>query len=100
MVAKTSRLDLRLTDEQRAVIERAAELSGTTLSGWAVSCLTTTAREQVATANTIVLPAAAFDEFVRMLEEPWDTTAMDEFMARKPVWETPEWDEIRRKARA
>ncbi|MBC7032500.1 DUF1778 domain-containing protein, partial [Salmonella enterica subsp. enterica serovar Enteritidis] len=31
---KTSRLDIRLTDAQRQPIERAAELTGSTLTQW------------------------------------------------------------------
>ena len=37
MGAKTAQLDLRLTDDQKDMIEQASQLAGTTINGWAVS---------------------------------------------------------------
>ena len=41
---KTSRLDIRLTDAQRQLIERAAELTGSTLTQWTARHLLESAR--------------------------------------------------------
>ncbi len=89
MAPKTSRLDLRLTDEQRRAIERAAELSGSTISGWAVSRLSSAAWQEVAAAQSTTLPADAFEAFLTMLDAPEDPR-MAELLSRTPSWEQQE----------
>lgn len=44
---KTSRLDIRLTDAQRQLIERAAELTGSTLTQWTARHLLESARKDI-----------------------------------------------------
>ncbi|MCL2464852.1 MAG: DUF1778 domain-containing protein [Micrococcales bacterium] len=86
MATKTSRLDLRLTDEQRRVVERAAEISGSTISGWSISRLTSAAWDELAAVRATTLPDEAFDQFLTMLDAPEDPR-MAELLARAPVWD-------------
>ena len=86
MSGKTARLDLRLTDDQRAVINHASELAGTTVSGWAVSRLFSAARQEVVDSTVTAVPQAAWDDFLAVLGAPWDEPTT-ELMSRTPVWE-------------
>lgn len=67
-MAKTDRLDLRLTSEQKATIERAAQIEGTTASGYAVTVVMERATETIYRSKTLTLPGQAWDEFVRALD--------------------------------
>ena len=71
---KTSRLDLRLTDEEKRQIERAAALSGISMSQWSISCLLDRARELILESRSIHLSDEAFDKFSQMLDEPMPTS--------------------------
>ena len=68
-MGKTARLDLRLTPEQKTLIEQAAAIEGTTAAGFAVTTLTERAAETVYRAQIVILPAAAWEEFVRAVDE-------------------------------
>lgn len=83
---KEARLDLRLTRDQRSVIERAAQLSGSTMTGWAVSTLSSIARREVATQATTCIPAAEWEAFLHLLEGPV-APEMTELINRTPVWD-------------
>jgi len=85
MATRTDRLDLRLTPDQRRAIERAAELSGSTLTGWAVNRLATVANAELAAAQETRLSDVAFDQFLSMLDAPEDPQ-MAALLARTPVW--------------
>lgn len=67
-MAKTERLDLRLSAEQKETIEKAAILEGTTVSGFTVAAVMDRAHEALYRAGTLTLPAQAWDEFVRILD--------------------------------
>ena len=82
---KTSRLDIRLTDEQRAMIERAASLTGSTLTQWTAQHLLEAARLDIEKETTLRLNAESFDAFVDTLDEPIPAAAK-ELMARDPQW--------------
>lgn len=73
---KQCRMDVRLTQSQRAAYERAASLKGQTLTQWATSHLDENARRDI---------EAAFDEFCAMLDAPMPK-AMQDLLARKTVW--------------
>jgi len=85
MAIRTDRLDLRLTPDQRRAIERAAELSGSTLTGWAVNRLATAANAELAAAQVTQLSDRAFDQFISMLDAPEDPR-MAALQARTPAW--------------
>jgi uncharacterized protein (DUF1778 family) len=85
VATKTARLDLRLTETQRRAVTEAAELTGSTVSGWAVSRLTESAFNELAAARTTLLPSDAFEAFLEMLDAPEDPR-MAELLARTPIW--------------
>lgn len=82
---KQCRMDVRLTQSQRAAYERAASLKGQTLTQWATAHLDENARRDIETATTTVLSDSAFDEFCAMLDAPMPK-AMQDLLARKAVW--------------
>ena len=67
---KTSRLNLRLDDREDAIIRRAAEETGTNVSEFVVSAATSEAERALADARRVTLDAAAWDEFVAILDRP------------------------------
>ncbi|MBM6699363.1 DUF1778 domain-containing protein [Bifidobacterium pullorum subsp. saeculare] len=67
---KTSRFEMRLTEQQRATIERAAATRGLTLSHWAINNLMDDAHRDIREGNTIYLSDEAYDDFVKALDEP------------------------------
>lgn len=83
---KTSRIDLRMTDEQKRQIESAAALCGMNVSQWSIDRLLDSARNDIAKARTTSLSNEAFDEFARQLTEPVDPT-FKAFAERKSIWE-------------
>ena len=82
---KTSRLDIRLTEEQRDLIERAAALTGSTLTQWTAQHLLEAARLDIEKETTLRLDAQSFEAFIRALEEPAPDAAR-ELMSRDPQW--------------
>lgn len=83
---KDSRLDLRMTEEQKGLIARAAEVQGLSLSQWSIDRLVTAAREDIASAGSLVVDAASFEKLLARLDAPRDAR-FDAFMAEKTVWD-------------
>lgn len=79
-------MDLYLTKQQHASYERAAELSGKTLTQWATTHLDESAWLDINNAPTTYLSPEAFDTFCEMLEEPLPD-ALKQFLASKTIWE-------------
>lgn len=69
---KSSRLDLRMSDEQKRQIEEAAYINGMSVSQWSMARLMESARKDIAEQASMRLSAEAFDEFARMLDGPAD----------------------------
>ena len=67
---KTSRLDLRMTDDQKRQIEAAARIDGVSVSQWSISHLLESARRAIADQSAMRLSSEAFDGFARLLDEP------------------------------
>ena len=86
MAEKTARLDLRLTEPQKQLIEQAAEISGSTLAGFAVSQLMDAASQVVTRARSVTLNTEDWDMFVAALESP-DEQTWTELKTMTPVWE-------------
>lgn len=80
-----ARLDMRMSDEQRGEIERAAALKGMTLTQWALSNLLACARHDIQEESTTRLNARAFDAFKSALEGGMPQEARD-LLAEEPVW--------------
>ncbi|WP_375399300.1 DUF1778 domain-containing protein [uncultured Amnibacterium sp.] len=70
MPIKTQRLELRLTDDQKMDIERAAAIAGRTVTDFSVSVLTEEAAEVLRRDHELTLPKTAWDEFGRAIEQP------------------------------
>lgn len=85
-VEKRARIDLRLTDAQRATYERAAALRGQTLTQWATGHLDESASRDIERAGTIRLHPEAFDALCELLEQPMPE-ATQRLLASRAVWE-------------
>ncbi len=70
MAVKTERMEARLSGEERALIERAAALAGTSVSAFLVASAVTRADDVITAATTTLVPADYFDELVAALDEP------------------------------
>lgn len=68
MPAKTDRLEMRLTTEQKELLERAAEISGQALTGFALSHLLEMAREVIDRQQRTVLSLRDGRRFLEVLE--------------------------------
>jgi uncharacterized protein (DUF1778 family) len=67
---KTERLNVRLDDREDAIIRRAAEATGASVSEFVVRAATSEAERALADTPMIVLDGAAWDEFVAFLDRP------------------------------
>lgn len=83
---RSARLDLRMTESDKAQIEAAARIDGVTVSQWSISHLVENARKAIAEQATIRLALESFDEFARLLDAPRDSV-FDEFAKGKTRWE-------------
>ncbi|SEB63938.1 Uncharacterized conserved protein, DUF1778 family [Paramicrobacterium humi] len=84
---KDKRLELRLTSEQKAMIERAAAVQGRTVSDFSADALTERAREVIDRDRQFAVSAEAFDAFNRLLDEPEQVVeGMVELLQRRSVF--------------
>jgi uncharacterized protein (DUF1778 family) len=67
-MSKSERLDLRLTAEQKAIIEQAASMEGTTAAGFTVTAVMERASEAIYRSRTLMLSPRAWDEFIDLLD--------------------------------
>ncbi len=68
MATKTDRLDMRMTTEQKEILERAAAISGQPLTGFALSHLLTTAQDLIERHQRTVLSLRDGRRFLEILE--------------------------------
>ncbi len=68
--AKTARLEARVTPEQKALLQRAADLSGQSLTDFVVAAAQDAARRTVETPEVIRLSAEDSKRFVELLLNP------------------------------
>ncbi|MFR1947463.1 DUF1778 domain-containing protein [Bifidobacterium bifidum] len=76
---------MRLTDVQRQLIERAAELTGSTLTQWTARHLLESARKDIEEATVLHLESQAFEDFIQALDQPVPPAA-EKLMERDPQW--------------
>ena len=82
--SESTRINLRTSQEAKALIERAAALMGTTVSSFMLQNAYEAARRVVAENDTLMLSQKAFDEFVAACEKPAKPTkALRDLMARR-----------------
>jgi uncharacterized protein (DUF1778 family) len=70
MATKDSRIAVRLTSEQDALIRRAAEAEGTDLTNFTVTATLTHARDVLADRRLFVIDDDAWKEFLAALDRP------------------------------
>ncbi|MBI3298459.1 MAG: DUF1778 domain-containing protein [Elusimicrobia bacterium] len=68
MATKTDRLDMRLTTEQKDLLERAAAISGQPLTGFALSHLLEAAQDLIESHQRTVLSLQDGRRFLEILE--------------------------------
>ena len=82
---RSSRLNMRLTPEQRQPIDMAASLKGSSITQWAIDHLVTDARRDIEEETVTRLPSKAFDEFLKALDKPMPQAARD-LIDMDPDW--------------
>ena len=70
LIKKPERLEARLTPEQKAILQRAADISGRSLSGFVISSAQAAAEETIRTHQVIELTARESEQFVNALLNP------------------------------
>jgi len=81
---ESARINLRTSHEAKALIERAAALMGTTVSGFMLQNAYEAARRVVADNETLFLSQEAFDAFIDACENPSEPNeALRALMARR-----------------
>jgi uncharacterized protein (DUF1778 family) len=81
---ESARINLRTSPEAKALIERAAALMGTTLSGFMIQNAYEAASRIVADNETLVLSHQAFAAFITAGEDPSEPNdALRALMARR-----------------
>lgn len=79
---ESARINLRTSPEAKALIERAAAIMGSTVSGFMLQNAYEAARKVVADDDTLNLSRKAFDAFVATCEKPAKPTkALRKLMA-------------------
>lgn len=81
MATKTDRLDMRLTSEQKELLERAAAISGQPMTSFALSHLLDTARELIESHQRTVHSLRDGRRFLEILEA--DTKPAPALMAAR-----------------
>jgi len=83
-LSDSARINLRTSAEAKALIERAAALMGTTVSGFMLQNAYEAARRIVADHDTLLLSQQAFDAFVASCETPPEPNeALKKLLARR-----------------
>jgi uncharacterized protein (DUF1778 family) len=83
---KDDRLELRISQEQRRILDDAAAASGMSVSAFVLSHATDAARDLLADRTSFVLPPERWDTFVTMLErDPRPMPGLAAFLARRSL---------------
>lgn len=84
---KEHRLALRLSGEQDALIRRAADVSGSTLTQFGIAALIERAHDVLADQRILLLDDAAWASFLAVLDDPpVFRPNLAELMGRPPAW--------------
>lgn len=68
--AKKDRIELRISEEHKQIIEKAASLKGLSLSSYVLSQILDVARAEIASQEKITLSNRDRDLFISLLENP------------------------------
>lgn len=83
--ARTARIDMRLTEHEKQLIEQASAATGSRLTAWCVENLVKDAKRDLYITDIIRLSDEAFNQFVEHLDEPL-TEKQKQFLAYQPEW--------------
>jgi uncharacterized protein (DUF1778 family) len=87
-MGKTSRLNIRVTEEQHATLRAAAEQTQMTVSDYVLDHVLADAESELIDRHRFVVDAPAWRELQALIDGPaWDTPALDRVRARPPLWE-------------
>jgi uncharacterized protein (DUF1778 family) len=87
-MAKSERLNIRLTAEDRRLIHGAADASGSSVSEFVVEHARQGAQRELADRTRFELDDEAWEKFVSWLERPPEPNeGLARLLAVKPVWE-------------
>ena len=88
---KPARIEVRVTLEQKQLIERAAALKGRSVTDFVSMLATEEAEEVVRAQHSITLSEEAFDALLRALDErPRVLPELERLLEEQPVWAAPE----------
>lgn len=76
MSPRQARLELRLDEQSKEHIARAAELANESVSSFVLSAATGAAEKMLARADHTVMPADQFDELLAALDAPDEAPAL------------------------
>ena len=83
---KNDRLELRISMEERRIVDEAAATSGMSVSAFVLSHATDAARDLLADRTSFVLPPERWNTFVTMLErDPRPMPGLAAFLARRSI---------------
>lgn len=86
-VTKNDRLDLRLTREQKSEIERAASISGRSVTDFSVSVLVSEAAEVIRQERDLAMSLEAWEAFNQAIERPAQPVAgLADLLTRRSVF--------------
>ncbi len=86
-ISKDARIDLRVNQAQKALLEQAAASQGKNLSDFVITVSTEAARMALADQNRFVLPEEQMVQFLALLEdEPRENPALRKLFDRKSVF--------------
>lgn len=86
--SRDARIDLRVNQAQKALLELAATSQGKNLSEFVINASTEAAQLALADQNRFVLPEAVMNEFLASLEaEPRGLSAVKALLSRESVFE-------------
>lgn len=84
-MTRTDRIDMRLTEEEKRLIEQASAATGSRLTTWCINNLINDAKRDLHANAIIRLSDEAFDKFVENLDRPL-TEKQQQFLAYQPEW--------------
>ena len=84
-MTRTARIDMRLTEEEKRLIEQASAATGSRLTTWCINTLIHDAKRDLHANAIIRLSDEAFDRFVENLDRPL-TEKQQQFLAYQPEW--------------
>ena len=87
-MAKNERLDLRVTSDQKRLLQQAANLKGETVSDFVLSSAMASADEALLDQRVFLLESEAFDQLVSRSEDVVkNKAAIDKILAIKTPWQ-------------